>query len=301
MIDTDIATGKWGDLLPHFGVDSKFLRNKHGPCPVCSGVDRFRFDDKKGRGTWICNQCGSGDGYSLIQKVSGLRFKEALVKVNEIAGSYQPAIRQVRKADNSEKMVQVRKIWTEAQKIKKYDPAWLYLTRRTGIEKIPQTLKFHPALEYREEGHETTYHPAIVAAIARPDGRGIGVHRIYLTEEGFKASVSSPKKFFVAEEMSGAYVPLFQVKEEIGLAEGIETALAASVRFNVPVLSVLMASGMDKWTPPSEVKKLVIFGDNDASFTGQAAAYALAHRLSKKLEVTVLIPEGVGDDWCSVK
>jgi putative DNA primase/helicase len=42
-----------------------------------------------------------------------------------------------------------------------------------------------------------------------------------------------------------------------------------------------------------------IFGDNDKSFTGQSAAYQLANKLTvlRKMEVEVLIPDGVGTDW----
>ena len=309
MIDKEIATGKWVGILTACGVDPRYLTNKHGPCPICAmngdgGKDRFRFDDRNGRGTWICNSCAitSGDGYSLLQKLNGWKFKDAIVRVNEIAGTVLSTNRAVRKVDNSQKQVIVRKIWTEAQKIKKYDPAWLYLTRRTEIEKIPSCLKFHPALEYRDGDDEPEFHPALVAAIVRPDGRGIGVHRIYLTPEGFKASVASPKKFFVSEEMSGSYVPLQSCKNTLGVAEGIETALAASQRFSVPVWSVLMAAGLEKFKPPSTVKNVVIYGDNDASFTGQASAYSCARRLTRDgFNVSVVIPEGVGNDWCRIK
>ena len=36
---------------PSLGVPAKALTNRHGPCPICGGKDRFRFDDKGGRGT----------------------------------------------------------------------------------------------------------------------------------------------------------------------------------------------------------------------------------------------------------
>ena len=44
-------------------------QNRHQACPVCGGSDRFRFDDKEGRGTWFCNQCGAGDGLKLVESV----------------------------------------------------------------------------------------------------------------------------------------------------------------------------------------------------------------------------------------
>lgn len=50
---------------------------RHGPCPVCGGKDRFRFDDKAGRGTWFCNQCGHGDGLDLVALVKQCSLSEA--------------------------------------------------------------------------------------------------------------------------------------------------------------------------------------------------------------------------------
>ena len=49
-------------------------------------------------------------------------------------------------------------------------------------------------------------------------------------------------------------IPLF-----LGIAEGIETALAASYRFGVPVWSAILES----WEPPTGVKRMIVFGDND--------------------------------------
>ena len=42
----DMARGKWRGLLTQLGVDETYLKNEHGPCPICrDGKDRFRFDD----------------------------------------------------------------------------------------------------------------------------------------------------------------------------------------------------------------------------------------------------------------
>ncbi|MDW5657205.1 primase-helicase zinc-binding domain-containing protein, partial [Klebsiella pneumoniae] len=39
------ARGHWSRILPALGV--KVLKNRHQPCPVCAGKDRFRFDDQE--------------------------------------------------------------------------------------------------------------------------------------------------------------------------------------------------------------------------------------------------------------
>lgn len=78
------ACGHWPRILPALGV--KVIKNRHQACPVCGGSDRFRFDDKEGRGTWFCNQCGAGDGLKLVEKVFGVNPAEAAGKVNAVTG-----------------------------------------------------------------------------------------------------------------------------------------------------------------------------------------------------------------------
>ena len=48
----DKAIGRWRTLLPFLGVEERFLSSKHGPCPICGGTDRFRWDDKAGSGSY---------------------------------------------------------------------------------------------------------------------------------------------------------------------------------------------------------------------------------------------------------
>lgn len=91
------AIGRWPDLLTAVGIDTPFS-GKHGPCPACGGKDRFRFDNKGGRGTWICNQCGAGDGLDLVGKVTGKLPKEVAELLAPLvglsAGGLDPAERE---------------------------------------------------------------------------------------------------------------------------------------------------------------------------------------------------------------
>ncbi len=82
------ARGHWPRILPALGV--KVIKNRHMPCPVCQGTDRFRFDDIDGRGTWICNQCGAGDGMDLVKKALSITFIEAAARVNDLTGNLPP-------------------------------------------------------------------------------------------------------------------------------------------------------------------------------------------------------------------
>jgi putative DNA primase/helicase len=289
----DDAVGRWPGILCALGVDARYLRNRHGPCPVCAGTDRYRFDDKDGRGTWFCSHCGSGDGFALLHRFFGWTFGHAAREVDRVIGVVAAGPAPITRSDDS-KIEALRAVWKSSKAISQGDPAWLYLNRRTGIRKAPADLRFHPGLKHSDGG----LHPAMVALMRYPDGRPVSIHRTYLTLEGNKAAVGDPKKFMQGMPLATASVRLGEAARCMGIAEGIETALAASRRFGVPVCAATNAVLLESWVPPAGVSEVLIAGDNDASYTGQSAAFALAKRLVREgYTVEVQIPGAVGKDW----
>lgn len=77
------AKGKWPVILQMLRIDVP-ENGRHGPCPKCAGKDRFRLDDLDGRGTWICSQCGNGDGLDLIKLMVGCDVKKAAQEVAQV-------------------------------------------------------------------------------------------------------------------------------------------------------------------------------------------------------------------------
>ncbi|MCT8351287.1 MULTISPECIES: primase-helicase zinc-binding domain-containing protein [Photorhabdus] len=77
---------RWPAILSQAGIVVP-ANNRHGPCPMCGGKDRFRFDDKNGNGTWICNRakCGHGDGLDLLAKFKGCQLIEAARWISELS------------------------------------------------------------------------------------------------------------------------------------------------------------------------------------------------------------------------
>src|SRR3546814_922053 len=80
----DQCINRWPSILPQFGISPSYLTGKQTPCPTCGGKDRFRFDNKDGRGTYYCNKCGPGDGVQLVMMKTGWPFRQAAEKIREV-------------------------------------------------------------------------------------------------------------------------------------------------------------------------------------------------------------------------
>ncbi len=289
----EAAIGRWPGILIALGVDEKFLRNRHGPCPCCGGVDRFRYDDREGSGSYFCNSCGAGRGMDLLMKLFGWNFKEAADQVDSVIGNVE-ATRTTKERTEAEKVAIIGTVLKQSRKVTQGDAVWMYLNRRTGIESVPPDIRYHPGMKHSAGG----VYPVMLAVMRDRNGSGVSVHRTYLTGDGQKAPVSPVKKFMQGKPLNGSAVWLGKAAEHIGIGEGIETSIASSMRFGMPVFAATSAGLMEAWIPPEGVKKVSIFADHDANYVGQSAAYKLASRLARDgYVVDVQVPEMLGSDW----
>jgi putative DNA primase/helicase len=290
--------GRWPSILAQLGVSAAFLVGKHTPCPMCGGKDRFRFDNKGGNGSYICSHCGAGDGVKLLMGVNGWDFREAASRVDEVLGT---AVETPAKPERSEdeKREAMNRLWRGSGPIVSGDPVWRYLNSRTGLTALPACLRTAARCRYNAE--PPSFHPAMIAMMKDAHGLPAILHRTYLTKEGQKAPVEDVRRIMSGRVPKGSAVRLAEYTDTLGIAEGIETALSATKLFDVPCWAALTAGFMAEWIPPEDVKRIVIFADNDVSYTGQAAAFGLAKRLrSKGLTVEVEIPTQPDTDWNNV-
>lgn len=290
----DAARGKWKGLLLSLGMDDKHLTGKHAPCPLCGGNDRFRFDNKEGSGSYICGQCGAGSGIDLVKAFKGWDFKAAAQEVDRILGNVpsDPPNKPALSEDTRRRLM--NDLWRGSVPIELDDPAGWYLTSRIPGWHVCPDLRFTERAPVPGGGTS----PAMLALVRDAvTGAPATIHRTFLTLAGAKAEMGNPRAMMPGELPESVAVRLSEAGDVIGIAEGIETALAAQVRFKVPCHAALTAGFLAKWQPPEGVRKVIVFGDADSNYTGQAAAYTLAHRLSRKLQVEVRIPGQFGTDW----
>ena len=282
------VVGRWPGIMTALNIDIGEI-NKHHPCPVCGGKDRFRFDDLEGRGTWICNQCGAGDGWALIQKALNIAFPEAVNQVAEIIGSID---RSPIKRKSSDPRRRLNELWLSSLSMTGSDRVTKYLRAR-GLIMAINDVRYCPACY---EPDAKIVMPAMVALVRNAQGKAVSIHRTYL-DGPRKAKIKSPKKLMPGTEaLTGCAIRLFDAGDTLGLTEGIETAVAARQLFDIPAWATISSTIMESFVPPQNIRRIIIFGDNDANYAGQTAAYRLAKRLfQQNYVVEVQIPDTPGD------
>ena len=296
----DLAKGKWPGILSSLGIDDEFLNpRKHSRCPKDgSGRDRYRFTDhgKAGRYFCACSPDGRNSGFDLLMCCRGWSFAETCKEVEKIVGTVEQPVAQKPQADPADRL---RKIMESSILATDGTAVWNYLESRSLDP--PTCLREAEIMYWDEDGKATEKYKCMVARLVTPEGLPATLHVTYL-DGGKKADVHSPRKMLPpAKAIKGGAVRLYPAAATMGVAEGIETALAAAKLWKIPVWSCLNADNLSEFVPPPEAKKVLIFGDNDANFTGHAAAYKLARRLSLKgLEALPLFPADVGQDWNDV-
>jgi len=285
------ARGRWLSIFDALGIVVP-QEDKHGPCCVCGGKDRMRVDNKGGDGTYICGQHGAGDGIDLVRQALGLSFRDALEKISSVIGiASQDNTKPESEYDRKEAL---NRLWKSSKPLQGSDHVSKYLHSR-GLVMTPDNVRFCPECY---ESETKTRMPAMVARFVGPDGKPLTLHRTYLNGKG-KADIKSPKKLMpgIAPLLGGA-IRLFAPDDKtIGIAEGIETAIAATQMVSIPCWSVVSSTLMKGFVPPDGIKRVVICADNDSSFTGQEAAYCLAKRIhALGLVAEVIFPE-TGKDF----
>lgn len=277
---SETARGRWHGILPQLGISPKVLRNRHGPCPICGGKDRFRFDDREGKGTWICNRCGSGDGAELVKRVKKVEFREAAKMIEGVTGKAE--VRPERPKMEADKSA-LNRMWFESSVIGLCDPVGVYLRKRCGLKyPFPGALRRNGSVLIAKAWNCDWNVPATIHQTWIENGEAV------------------KRKLMPGKLPDNVAIRLAPTGKVLGIAEGIETALSASALFEVTVWAAISAPLLRKWRPPEGVEKVIIFGDNDESFTGQEAAYHLARQLSDDYEVEVKVPTLPGQDWNDV-
>lgn len=302
----------WPAVLAGLGIDEAFLVNRHGPCPACGGTDRYRFDNRDGKGTWICSKCGAGDAFKLLMHVHGWSFSDTLKAVASHVGlssgtTVLPASapRPLAQAapEAARPTARVRTLVRTAASPEDVPSTIAYLrSRRLWPLPAGCAWRAHAAVDYYQPGagkavEHVGRFPALVAPVRDLPGELVTVHVTYL-QDGQKLAGREPRKLLSGMVgRVGCAVRLLPLDgDTLGVAEGIETALSASMlNDNVPVWAALNTSLLAKFAPPPEVHRLLVFADRDAA--GMEAAWRLRDQIDRRCRVELRLPPAPHSDW----
>lgn len=291
--------GRWRDVLLNQNVPENILSGKHQECPLCGGKDRFRWTNYNNDGGYFCNQCGSGDGIALIKNYTGMSFIDVLKMLSDIE------VKNMKVETMKEKpnpLIYLQKIYSGLRNINTKDAVYKYLKKR-GLQKIiAHQLYYHPSIAYYEDGIYKKNYECMVGIVRNKSRKFITMHITYL-DGGKKANVKSPKKILTPiETINGCAIRLYDYNGHLGIAEGIETAIACYELTGIPTWSVMNTSGMESFIPPDDVNNITVFADSDHNYAGQKAAFTLANKLVIKYNRTVDIqmPSKIGNDFLDV-
>ncbi|EBV0930621.1 DNA primase [Salmonella enterica subsp. enterica serovar Newport] len=279
------ACGHWPRILPALGV--KVIKNRHQACPVCGGSDRFRFDDKEGRGTWFCNQCGAGDGLKLVEKVFGVTPSEAAGKVNAVTGNLSPVAPEVIAAAEAETDADRKAAAGLAAKLmEKTRPATgnAYLTRKGFPDRECLTL----TTLHKTGG--VTFRTGDVA-VPLYDDTGALVNLQLINADGLKRTLKGGQVKGACHIIEGKK----QAGKRLWIAEGYATALTVhhltgeSVMVALSSVNLLSLASLARQKYPA--CQIVLAADRDLNGDGQSKAAAAADAC----EGIVALPPVFGD------
>jgi putative DNA primase/helicase len=280
------ARNRWPEILSRLGgIPQDILDGKHHPCPKCGGVDRFRFTNRNGDGSLLCNQCfnkGNGDGISALEWLTGQGFGDTIKRLAEYLG--------IQPSQNGHANGQ--------PKAKKKGGGAVYATLEAAIKVgiLPGLTHDYPGEPKPHVVRTDRYDTFVVLRFDLPTPPGKKqdktfrpVHSIKLSDgrAGWKLGYPPGKR------------PVFRRKElevvtDISLAVvcGGEKATEAAVKLGL--LATTNAGGekavkQTDWSPLTRFNQVVVSIDNDAA--GESHGHLVAmelYRIKPDLSVKVL-------------
>ncbi|MEI7297091.1 primase-helicase zinc-binding domain-containing protein [Paraburkholderia tropica] len=299
----------WISILMSYGIPADYLTGRATACPVCGGDDRFTYDNKHGRGDWVCRQCNggdpmAGDGLQLITRVAHIGLFRLMRELTGGAPSpTRPVVdfkapRPKRKASPAFVEKRLNGMWQDARPQTVGDLSMRYLQERVpGLTAGPSASLRLGVLEYRHDGAVLGEWPGILARFELPDGRLGTLHRTFLDPvKPAKAAIGSADgeildaklNDMTLNPLAGGAVRLMQpVDGEIGVGEGLETVYGAFMETGVPVWNCLNRVLLSKFVVPEGlgIKVVHIFMDFDHIDlkTGKSPGVAAGMTLAKRL------------------
>lgn len=225
-----------------------------------------------------CYGCGQrGDVFAWFMARERLDFPAAVARVAAEAGMSlpdaprwvprlaagpppapaprEPTEQELR--EEAQRIEAARRIWVEAGAIGDVVRAYLESRRLWPLPDDAHRVLRQGWIKHPDTGLR---HHAMIARVDGPAGP-MAVHRTFLEEDGSKLGVERVK--LVLGPLRGGSIRLAPAASHLGLAEGIETALAAWRLHGLGSWACISASVLAQQELPMDVTEVTIFADRD--------------------------------------
>lgn len=283
------------EAAKHGRREGRWIRAK---CPFCDPEARKGRSLAIGERGWLCHRCHAEEHEHADRSRLHLNFRTTGTQV----------------ADERRRREKALRIAEGSSAIGSGDPVDRYLRERRKL--IPVGESWPGDLRRARLWHPDTKreYVCMVALVRDLSGTIVAVHRTYLMDDGTRADDKSLSRGVRVENAKLSLGPLLgghavrlghdPNADTIGIAEGLESTLALSMRLQLPCYSGLNANGVRAMRLPSEIRRAIIGPDlGDDESVGLKAASSLQTRLladakksGKKFEASLLAPPR-GDDW----
>jgi DNA primase len=248
---------------------------------------------------WHCFGCNAtGDVLDFVQRYYSLTLREAADRLcnGNLPLVEAPKVTAKAERDNAYAL----SLWRSAVAIEG-TPADTYLRRRGITVDLPPSLRFARLKPPAESGVAVASGrgllPAMVALVSGPDGEPAGIQRTFLTDDGRKAASADGKVKFSLGLVRGGAIHLGPILQDgLALTEGAEDALSLIQMGAASAWAAAGAGMLAGLQLPSDVRSVVIGGDNDDAgrFAAENAATAMTRR---GVVVRVIYPDDGAKDW----
>ena len=254
----DVANGLWkSKIFPSFGIQVPASKNQHGPCPICarnpssstvsgktvgkaSNVDRFRCDDQQGNGSWICNVCGAGDGFSLVARARGWTRKEVLNEIGTELGLSTEGKTNAADRTRWRNEAEERRKQAEADELKAKEVAAKNAKRRWAEKSHDRDCPYIERKQVKNYGCKVNGKGNLIVPLFDINGKIWNIQEIH---------ADGHKPFLFGGRVSACFFVIGEITHEnqlIGFAEGYATGASIYEATGITTVIVFNSGNMDK-------------------------------------------------------
>ncbi len=297
------ANGIWPSIFSYCGMPLESFSerpNVHVNCPFPNhgGAKDFRFDNKDGNGSYICNCSSGADGFNAIATFHSIENKDAIKMVAKyfeqnkipVQQSFTPIKTTPRDANNEKKLAKKRAGYHADKILSKCELKPHSYFQKKDIDKSVLVIKE----SYKVNNTQTVFAGALIIPVYDISNQELLIGIQYINDDKSRGYIKDTKIedgiHIIEGDSSLPYVDI---------VEGVATGISSNMATGATTVVAFDANGIkgkaERIKQLFPGKQLRFLGDNDSHnrWTGNEAAHTAAYKTGG----LVAIPPVSDKDW----